>query len=74
MARRSDERAHLQLLDEWLYYLLMEKSESFGDAPVHLHLGSTNAWYITVCGIRNKEIYVTSNRGLVTCDDCKGVK
>lgn len=49
----------------------MENATEEKEPPVHLHKKSTEAWYSTVCGIKDTNIYVTLNRTLVTCDKCK---
>lgn len=37
---------------------------------VHLHKGSTETWYSTVCDVKDTNIYVTLNKLFVTCDKC----
>lgn len=49
----------------------MENAGKEDEPKVHLHKRSTEAWYNTVCGIKDTNIYVTLNRLLVTCDDCR---
>lgn len=49
----------------------METTEK--DEPtVHRHQGDgSKAWYVTRCGYKGTDIYVTLNDLFVTCDKCK---